>query len=330
MSRKTLKKLRSKGLLTLVIAGIIGSMSYDAQAQQDPYFTHYMFNKLQYNPAAAGAKDGICIAGIFHTQWTGYEDQTFEYHNPTTGAQSVPTGLGPKTTGVSIDGKLLAISKKIDLGIGLAVAQDNLGYENNLKFRGAFSGIYNMTNGSSLALGIELGMLQKGVDGTNFIFKDLADPNIPATKVTKSNFNTAAGLYYVNPNVNDLYIGLSSTNINEQDFDYSNTTGSGFSANAGFIYKAHPNFRFGLAYQTPTWYTEMLQDSNFDRDSDIDIGETTFYQENQNFTESNNWQYIAYRLKTPSSLTASAALIFGKNGLLSVDYSTKNYKNQAQ
>ena len=160
-----------------------------------------------------------------------------------------------------------------------------------------------------------------------------------------SEFNMA----FSSVHLNKLYVGLalnfydlnfsqqalltefnSDVNENELDVDLYQetiTTGSGFSANAGFIYKAHPNFRFGLAYQTPTWYTEMLQDSNFDRDSDIDIGETTFYEGNQNFTESNNWQYIAYRLKTPSSLTASAALIFGKNGLLSVDYSTKNYKN---
>ena len=38
-------------------------------------------------------------------------------------------------------------------------------------------------------------------------------------------------------------------------------------------------------------------------------------------------QGLIYRLKTPSQLTASAALIFGKNGLLSIDYVSKNYKN---
>ena len=38
-------------------------------------------------------------------------------------------------------------------------------------------------------------------------------------------------------------------------------------------------------------------------------------------------QLIAYRLKTPSKVTASAAFIFGKSGLLSFDYINKNYKN---
>ncbi|WP_297802371.1 hemin receptor [uncultured Polaribacter sp.] len=119
-------------------------------------------------------------------------------------------------------------------------------------------------------------------------------------------------------NGNRLDVDLYQENI---------TAGNGFSANLGFIYKAHPNFRFGMAYQTPTWYAEILQDTNFNQDSDIDIGETTFYQENQQYTEYNDWQYISYSLKTPSKLTASAAFIFGKKGLISIDYINKGYQN---
>jgi hypothetical protein len=106
------------------------------------------------------------------------------------------------------------------------------------------------------------------------------------------------------------------------------TSGSGFSANAGFIYKAHKSFRFGIAYQTPTWYSDILQDTNYNQDSTIDIGKTTFFPENQDaFSELNDLQSISYSLKTPSKLTASAAFIFGKNGLLSFDYINKNYQN---
>lgn len=106
------------------------------------------------------------------------------------------------------------------------------------------------------------------------------------------------------------------------------TTGAGISANAGFIYKAHPNFRFGLAYQTPTWYTEISQDTNYNQDSIIDFGETTFVKEGEGpLSEFNDRQLINYSLRSPGKLTASAAFIFGKMGLLSLDYSNKNYKN---
>ncbi|MFK8059356.1 MAG: OmpP1/FadL family transporter [Polaribacter sp.] len=110
------------------------------------------------------------------------------------------------------------------------------------------------------------------------------------------------------------------------------TVGTGFSANAGFIYKAHPNFRFGASYQTPTWFTEILETTNvvdndgFNGDTEIVVSnDNTIYDNTSgNFFPS---QEFLYRLKTPSKLTSSAAFIFGKNGLLSFDYIIRNYQN---
>jgi hypothetical protein len=151
-----------------------------------------------------------------------------------------------------------------------------------------------------------------------------------------------------------LYIGLS---LNFYDLDFSQqtnltefnsdaigneldanlyqenfTTGSGFSANAGFIYKAHPNFRFGLAYQTPTWFSEVIETTNITYNDGF-YGDTEIKVSNDNLIYNNTSgdffpvQELLYQLKTPSKLTASAAFIFGKNGLLSIDYINKNYKN---
>jgi len=109
-------------------------------------------------------------------------------------------------------------------------------------------------------------------------------------------------------------------------------TGAGVSLNAGFIYKASKNFRFGLSYQTPTWFTEVLEESNI-VNNDGYMGDTEIVVSNDNViydnTAGGNFpsQNFIYRLKTPSKLTASAALIFGKSGLLSVDYSNKNFTN---
>jgi len=134
------------------------------------------------------------------------------------------------------------------------------------------------------------------------------------------NFNQRTLLTEVNNDINgnELEVDLYQEN---------NSVGSGFSLNAGFIYKLDRSFRFGLAYQTPSWFSEILQDTNFYPNDDYDIGETTFYQGDEVITESNDWAYIAYKLKTPSKFTASAALIFGKHGLLSIDYSRNNYQN---
>ncbi|WP_297815925.1 hemin receptor [uncultured Polaribacter sp.] len=127
----------------------------------------------------------------------------------------------------------------------------------------------------------------------------------------------------------------SDANGNQLDANFyqeNYTTGAGFSLNAGFIYKAHQNFRFGLAYQTPTWYTEIAEESNI-INNDGFFGDTEIIVSNDNLIYDNTSggffpsQGLIYRLKTPSQLTASAALIFGKNGLLSIDYVSKNYKN---
>jgi len=46
------------------------------QAQQDPMFTHFTYNKLFYNPAYAGASGQYCLNAITHQQWLGFDDQT--------------------------------------------------------------------------------------------------------------------------------------------------------------------------------------------------------------------------------------------------------------
>jgi len=118
-------------------------------------------------------------------------------------------------------------------------------------------------------------------------------------------------------NSNELEVELFQENI---------TTGTGFSLGAGFIYKLHPSFRVGLSYQTPTWYSEILQDKNRPEEFD-DLGEVTYFQGNDIYTEREFYEGIIYQLKTPSKLTASAALIFAKNGLISLDYTNIDCPN---
>lgn len=120
--------------------------------------------------------------------------------------------------------------------------------------------------------------------------------------------------------------------FNEQK---SSFIGTGVSLSAGFIYKLHQNFRFGLAYESPTWYQEFVEESNLNVFDPNDaryndwIGYTEISATNIN-TDINSGEELnayAFRLKTPSRLTASSAFIFNKKGLISIDYTYKNYKN---
>jgi hypothetical protein len=127
----------------------------------------------------------------------------------------------------------------------------------------------------------------------------------------------------------------SNSNGDELDarlYQENFTTGAGFSANLGFIYKAHQNVRFGLSYQTPIWFTDMFEESNI-VNNDGFFGDTEIIVSNDNVIYDNTSgnffpsQELVYRLRTPSNLTASAAFIFGKSGLLSIDYSNKGFRN---
>lgn len=98
--------------------------------------------------------------------------------------------------------------------------------------------------------------------------------------------------------------------------------GNGFSAQIGGIAKLQ-NFRLGLSLDTPTWYeiseetSQSIETTRLEGDAAIN----TFI--NPNIVNI----YSDYRLRTPGKITGSAAYIFGKSGLLSVDYSYKDYSN---
>ncbi len=148
----------------------------------------------------------------------------------------------------------------------------------------------------------------------------------------KISFNFAAQYednLYLGINLNSHFIDYQRTtslmednnnggSINFIDFDNTlSTTGNGFSFQIGGIMKLSPEFRAGLTYDSPTWYsideeTRQFIDTNL-ADADMD-----FIDDVINI-------YPRYKLQTPAKITGSLAYIFGKQGLISFDYSKKNY-----
>ena len=99
-----------------------------------------------------------------------------------------------------------------------------------------------------------------------------------------------------------------------------NTTGNGFSFSLGGIAKLNDNIRVGGSYQSPTWY--RLQDSFSQRiDTNIAQDEINLGNSEIDFIDFGIINvFERYTIKTPSKLTGSAAIVFGKDGLLSFDY----------
>jgi long-subunit fatty acid transport protein len=128
------------------------------------------------------------------------------------------------------------------------------------------------------------------------------------------NYDRSTLLFENNNNAGSIVKSIEFENI-------LSTTGSGFSFQLGGILKLSPEFRLGVAFDSPTWYTIKEETSQYLSTVRDDGG--------SNATQVINPQtvnvYPDYKLQTPSKITGSLAYIFGTQGLLSFDYSRKDY-----
>ena len=96
--------------------------------------------------------------------------------------------------------------------------------------------------------------------------------------------------------------------------------GNGFSFGLGAIAKLNENVRIGGSYQSPTWY-QILDD--FSQRADTD-----FADKNQNIGAINfgvvNF-FDEYTVRTPAKYTGSLAIVFGRQGLISLDYDYQDF-----
>ncbi|MDI6045927.1 OmpP1/FadL family transporter [Flavobacterium yafengii] len=102
------------------------------------------------------------------------------------------------------------------------------------------------------------------------------------------------------------------------------TYGTGFSFQLGAIAKVSDEIRLGLAYESSTWY--KLNDELSQRL--VVVSSATNADDTNDVVNPQVVNiYEPYKLQTPSKLTGSFAYVFGKSGLISVDYAIKDYSN---
>lgn len=174
--------------------------------------------------------------------------------------------------------------------------------------------------------------------------------NVPAANYSQQNYYTSTGyngkitgnfaaqykdILFLGLNINAHFTDyVRITSLREQNnvqaangvsnirFDNQlHTYGAGFSFNLGAIVKIVPQFRVGLAYESPTWYRltdELAQYVESDYSSNS-VSNT--YVADPDIVN----VYAPYQIQTPSKWTGSMAYIYGKKALLSIDVSTKDY-----
>ena len=188
-----------KSLILFVLLALV----IELQAQQDPYYTHYMFNRLSLNPAYAGSQKGIEATLLHHQQWVGY-----------------PANAGPRT-------QVLGLNAPIGRhGIGLNFVNDRLGYEKSVNLMLSYNYKFNLGGAGNLAVGPGIGFMQKSIDGSQLTPEQAFDAKVPNANVSSLKPDYSFGLYYDNEAFYKLYVGLSALHLSEEDFDYESTPGA--------------------------------------------------------------------------------------------------------
>jgi hypothetical protein len=178
----------------------------------------------------------------------------------------------------------------------------NYYHKNTIKSKG-YNGKFTMNFSGAYEDKLYLGM------NMNFHFTDY----VKTSSLYESNLNAFYPIDY----------SIDTARFNNEMYTY----GSGFSLNLGAIYKVTKNVRLGLAYETPTWYrlNDELTQSISSYYNYTDPLTMTSTMDEANYIPNVVNIYPTYKIQTPSKLTASGTVLFGKKGLLSVDYISKNY-----
>jgi type IX secretion system PorP/SprF family membrane protein len=283
-----MNRFRIKILILLFLAGLAGVSAY---TQQDPQFSHNMFNHLAVNPGFAGSQGMLSAGMINRQQWMGFEG------NPKTTIFSVHTPVKPFG---------------IPSGVGLTFMDDRLGFEKNMSFNLSYAYRLELGKGK-LGIGLNIGLLSRALNG-KWVIPDSdnhipasQDPSIPDEQVTSTTFDMGLGLFY---SADKLYAGFSTTHLLEPTVDF----GSGalmhmqrhYYATAGYLLKlSNPVFE--------------LQPSIFAKSDgasfQMDVNMLLLY--NKRF-----WGGVSYRLGDAVAVMAGTELPNGLRVGISYDFTT--------
>lgn len=146
------------------------------------------------------------------------------------------------------------------------------------------------------------------------------------------------GVQALNYKMNSYYCEVAGENapslLDYFDFnEYRKLKGAGVNAKFGVIYRPIPEFRFAVAFHTPTWFgientVENSVYSLFTTETDASVGrEYSDYEYiSSGYDEYNDPDIFRFRMRSPWHAVFSFGAVFAKRLILSADYEYINYK----
>ncbi len=185
---KTLKKI------TLILVLTSGMLAVNAQ--QDPMYTHYMYNTLMVNPGYAGSRDALTVTALHRSQWVDFKGA------PITQTLSMHTPL-----------------KNEHIGIGLSILNDKIGPTNNTSVFVDYAYIMKLTEKSKLALGLSAGANIFQASLNSLQLDQQSDPVFLSNIDNHVTPNFGFGAYYSRER---FYAGISAPNLVQNSYSVTN------------------------------------------------------------------------------------------------------------
>lgn len=215
---------------------LIGITLQSLVAQQDAQYTQYMFNTMSVNPAYAGSRGQLSLAGLYRSQWIGLngapETFTLNLHSPIRNSK---------------------------VGYGISIVNDNIGdgVVQETYVDAVVSYTLDLDLDKKLSFGLSVGgdLISLDFNGLrNFDEEVVQQDNID----NQFSPNFGLGVYY---HTDRFYAGLSVPNILETEY-FDNSGGDANSVNflatermnfyliTGYVFDLNPNLKFKPALLT--------------------------------------------------------------------------------
>ncbi|MXO06846.1 type IX secretion system membrane protein PorP/SprF [Flavobacterium sp. HBTb2-11-1] len=202
-------------------------------AQQDPEYTHYMYNMSVVNPAyATGVPAMMNFGGLYRTQWVGAygAPKTFTFFGHT------------------------AINDKIEAGISFI--SDDIGdgakKENNVY--ADFAYVLKLGGKNKLSLGLKAGFSSMQTNFNGFRFTDPQTDLAFAENINATKPNIGVGAYYFRDN---LYVGLSVPNLLKSKYIEEKSGVNAFGSEeihtfltAGYVFQVNDKLKLKPAFMS--------------------------------------------------------------------------------
>ena len=195
-----------------IVSFLLAMMLFSAvaTAQNEGQYSHFMFNRLSYNPAYAGSSGAISFTLLYNNQWMGLELQA--------PVQGLEAGTTPTNYLFSFDMPVSFLHG----GIGATLNSESIGYHSNttINIDYAFRIYWGPGN---LAAAVEANLYNFSFNTANLRgASDLSgdpgnpgsssgDPAISGREVSEFMVDVSTGLYYQVPGV--WYASLSVKNL---------------------------------------------------------------------------------------------------------------------